>query len=32
MGRLYRHNNEWKFDAMGTGSTEELEYFLNQYQ
>ncbi|TAJ09364.1 TerD family protein [Marinilabiliaceae bacterium JC017] len=30
-GRLYRRGNEWKFEAMGKGYKEELDYFLNKY-
>ncbi len=30
-GRLYRRNNEWKFDASGTGYKEDLAFFLAKY-
>ncbi len=30
-GRLYRRNNEWKFEAMGKGYKEDLGYFLGKY-
>jgi len=30
-GRLYRRNNEWKFDASGVGYKEDLSFFLNKY-
>ena len=30
-GRLYRRNNEWKFDASGIGYKEDLAFFLNKY-
>jgi tellurium resistance protein TerD len=26
-GRLYRRNNEWKFDASGVGYKEDLDFF-----
>ena len=30
-GRLYKHKNEWKFEASGIGYKEGLEFFLNRY-
>lgn len=30
-GRLYRRNNEWKFDASGIGYKEDLAFFLSKY-
>lgn len=30
-GRLYRRNNEWKFDASGVGYREDLAFFLSKY-
>jgi tellurium resistance protein TerD len=30
-GRLYRKNNEWKFEAMGIGYKGGLQYFVNKY-
>lgn len=30
-GRLYKRNNEWKFDASGTGYKEDLAFFLGKY-
>ena len=30
-GRLYKRNNEWKFDASGIGHRQDLKYFVNQY-
>jgi tellurium resistance protein TerD len=30
-GRLYRRNNEWKFDASGVGYKEDLSFFLKKY-
>lgn len=30
-GRLYRKNNEWKFDASGIGYNEDLAFFLSKY-
>jgi tellurium resistance protein TerD len=30
-GRLYRRNNEWKFDASGIGYREDLAFFLSKY-
>jgi len=30
-GRLYRRGSEWKFEAMGKGYKEGLEFFLNKY-
>jgi len=31
-GRLYRKNNEWKFEAIGIGYPQDLDYFLQRYQ
>lgn len=30
-GRLYRRNNEWKFDASGVGYKEDLKFFIDKY-
>lgn len=30
-GRLYRKDNEWKFQAMGDGYKEDLNYFVSKY-
>jgi tellurium resistance protein TerD len=30
-GRLYRRNNEWKFDASGIGYKEDLKFFIDKY-
>ncbi|MDB5013592.1 MAG: tellurium resistance protein TerD [Daejeonella sp.] len=30
-GKLYRRNNEWKFDASGIGYKEDLAFFLSKY-
>lgn len=30
-GRLYRRNNEWKFDATGVGHKEDLSFFVSKY-
>lgn len=30
-GRLYRHGNEWKFEAIGAGQKGGLETLLNKY-
>jgi tellurium resistance protein TerD len=30
-GRLYRRNNEWKFDASGIGYREDLNFFISKY-
>ena len=30
-GRLYRHNGEWKFEAIGNGSKGGLQNFINKY-
>ncbi|MCX6317516.1 MAG: TerD family protein [Bacteroidetes bacterium] len=30
-GRIYRKNNEWKFEAVGMGMKGGLEDFLNKY-
>ena len=31
-GRLYKRNDVWKFEAMGNGFAEEIDYFVNKYQ
>ncbi|ADV48699.1 TerD family protein [Cellulophaga sp. E16_2] len=30
-GRIYKKNNEWKFEAIGTGMKGGLQDFLNKY-
>jgi len=30
-GRLYRHNGEWKFEAMGIGNKGGLQALINKY-
>ena len=30
-GRLYKHNGEWKFEAVGKGFKGGLQYFVNKY-
>ncbi len=30
-GRIYKRNNEWKFEAVGTGMKGGLEAYLNKY-
>jgi tellurium resistance protein TerD len=30
-GRIYKRNNEWKFEAVGVGMKDGLEFFLNKY-
>lgn len=30
-GRLYKRNEEWKFDASGIGYKEDLAFFLSKY-
>lgn len=30
-GRIYKRNDEWKFEAMGIGYKGGLEYFLSKY-
>jgi tellurium resistance protein TerD len=30
-GRLYKRNNEWKFEAMGIGHKGGLQYFVTKY-
>ncbi|QHI37713.1 General stress protein 16U [Kordia antarctica] len=30
-GRLYKRNNEWKFEASGVGYKEDLGYFVNKH-
>lgn len=32
MGRLYRHNTEWKFEATGTGEKAGLDTYLARYR
>lgn len=32
MGRLYRHNGAWKFEASGIGEVLGLEAYLNRFQ
>lgn len=31
VGRIYKKNGEWKFDAMGVGHKGGLEYLVNKY-
>lgn len=31
-GRLYRRENEWKFEAMGIGYKGGLDFFVNKYR
>ena len=31
-GRLYKKNGVWKFEAMGTGYPEEIDFLVNKYQ
>ncbi|MDG6897042.1 chemical-damaging agent resistance protein C [Actinobacillus delphinicola] len=31
-GRIYKRNNEWKFEAVGTGMKGGLESFVQRYQ
>ena len=31
-GRLYRKNNEWKFEAMGIGYKGGLDFFVKKYR
>lgn len=31
-GRLYKRGDAWKFEAMGNGFAEEIDYFVNKYQ
>lgn len=31
-GRVYKRNNEWKFEAVGVGMKGGLQDFLNKYQ
>lgn len=31
VGELYRHNGEWKFNAVGSGYPDELGEFCNRY-
>ena len=30
-GRLYRHNDHWKFEASGIGYKQDLSFFLEKY-
>ena len=30
-GRIYKRNNEWKFEAIGAGMKGGLQDFLNKY-
>lgn len=30
-GRIYKRNSEWKFEAVGAGMKDGLEFFLNKY-
>ena len=30
-GRLYKRNGQWKFEAMGNGYKEGLQYFVDRY-
>ena len=30
-GRLYRHNGEWKFEAIGNGNKGGLQALVNKY-
>lgn len=30
-GRLYKRNNQWKFEASGVGYREDLAFFLSRY-
>ncbi len=30
-GRLYKRENQWKFEASGIGYNEELDFFVNKY-
>ncbi|RZJ74203.1 MAG: chemical-damaging agent resistance protein C, partial [Flavobacterium sp.] len=30
-GRIYKRNNEWKFEAVGAGQRGGLEEYLNKY-
>lgn len=30
-GRLYKRNNQWKFEASGIGYREDLSFFLSKY-
>jgi len=31
-GRLYKKNGAWKFEAIGTGYPEEIDFLVNKYQ
>lgn len=30
-GRLYRHNGQWKFEAIGNGSKGGMQSLVNKY-
>lgn len=30
-GRLYKHGNQWKFEASGVGYREDLAFFVSKY-
>jgi tellurium resistance protein TerD len=30
-GRIYKKNNEWKFEAVGVGQRGGLQEYLNKY-
>jgi tellurium resistance protein TerD len=30
-GRLYRRDNQWKFEASGVGYREDLAFFVSKY-
>jgi len=30
-GRLYKHDNQWKFEASGLGYREDLAFFVSKY-
>lgn len=30
-GRLYKYNNEWKFDAIGIGQRKDLRFYTDKY-
>ncbi|OJT74916.1 chemical-damaging agent resistance protein C, partial [Clostridioides difficile] len=32
VAELYRHNGEWKFNALGIGQNEELRELINTYK
>lgn len=31
VGEIYRHNNEWKFNAVGNGVQDEIDGLVNRY-